>query len=231
MGLWTLWVRAGRCQSRSPKVGKVEKSPTAPFPITASRRAEPLGSRWPSVCEGMCYPHWPPVCGHLHSPCRTSQIHLEKIHPFLSQGNDLILQIYKPRQNKNETWKTKQNQWSKSRGCCSQHHGQSSCVQLGQNLGLDPDAFSSSCPWSQLTLVSVPRDWSGVHCELQNLRLKPGPAAEAPWLVVVRWKPVSFRSSSPWGASGTMGPWPGQPHPGEPPPPPSPSSPPLTSWL
>lgn len=32
---------------------------------------------------------------------------------------------------------------------------------------------------------------------VQNLRLKPGPAADAPWFVVVRWKPVSLRSSSP----------------------------------
>lgn len=32
----------------------------------------------------------------------------------------------------------------------------------------------------------------------QNLRLNPGPTADAPWLLVVRWKPVSLRSSSPW---------------------------------
>ena len=31
----------------------------------------------------------------------------------------------------------------------------------------------------------------------QNLRLNPGPTADAPWLLVVRWKPVSLRSSSP----------------------------------
>ena len=44
--------------------------------------------------------------------------------------------------------------------------------------------------------------WVQVGWEPQNLRLKPGPAAEAPWFVVVRWKPVSFRSSSPCGHSG-----------------------------
>lgn len=42
-----------------------------------------------------------------------------------------------------------------------------------------------------------PWGWGGLRTEPQNLRLKPGPAAEAPWFVVVRWKPVSFRSSSP----------------------------------
>lgn len=57
----------------------------------------------------------------------------------------------------------------------------------------------------------APKVNSSRRAEPQNLRLKPGPAAEAPWLVVVRWKPVSFRSSSPCGHSGSVGPPPGQP--------------------
>lgn len=81
-------------------------------------------------------------------------------------------------------------------------------------------------PWSRPCLAGrPPRGWSGLRARPQNLRLKPGPAAEAPWLVVVRWKPVSFRSSSPWGASGTVGPRPGRPRLGEPPHLPSSASP------
>lgn len=50
--------------------------------------------------------------------------------------------------------------------------------------------------------VGAPRVGPG-GWEPQNLRLKPGPAAEAPWFVVVRWKPVSFRvGHRPCGHSG-----------------------------
>lgn len=95
-------------------------------------------------------------------------------------------------------------------------------LQLLRPLRAGPGSGPPRClrhrPWSRLSLAGrTPRGCCGLRAEPQNLRLKPGPAAEAPWFVVVRWKPVSFRSSSPWGASGTVGPWSGQPRLGEPP--------------
>lgn len=53
---------------------------------------------------------------------------------------------------------------------------------------------------SQISSLSLPQLDSQVVLEefwAQNLRLNPGPTADAPWLLVVRWKPVSLRSSSP----------------------------------
>ncbi len=32
----------------------------------------------------------------------------------------------------------------------------------------------------------------------QNFKLNPGPTLETPWLALVKWKPVSLRSSLPW---------------------------------
>lgn len=72
-----------------------------------------------------------------------------------------------------------------------------------------PPLQSGTWVWTQPDPAAPrpPRSTAPGQAEPQNLRLLSGPVAEAPWSVVVRWKPISFRSPcSPglprWGVTG-----------------------------
>lgn len=74
-----------------------------------------------------------------------------------------------------------------------------------------PPLQSGTWVWTQPDPAAPrpPRSTAPGQAEPQNLRLLSGPVAEAPWSVVVRWKPISFRSPcSPglprWGGHGRV---------------------------